>query len=110
MNDATGVGRGYAVSGGVAKAIEKCIHEYYDNVDVLIENAQGLSECRKILAMAKAGKMDGCLIEGMACPGGCVGGAGTNIVINRATAEVKKFVKDSKKAIPEKELADIELL
>lgn len=110
MNDATGVGRGYAVSGGVAKAIEKCIHEYYDNVDVLIENAQGLSECRKILMMAKAGKMNGCLIEGMACPGGCVGGAGTNIVINRATAEVKKFVKNSKKAIPEKELADIELL
>jgi iron only hydrogenase large subunit-like protein len=46
----------------------------------------------------------------MACPGGCVGGAGTNIAVNRATAEVKKFVKHSKQAIPNKELAEIELL
>ncbi len=110
MNDATGAGRGYAVSGGVADAIEQCIHEYYKDVDVLIEHAQGLSECRKILTIAKTGKMDGSLIEGMACPGGCVAGAGTNIPINRATAEVKKFVKNSKQALPDKEVAEIELL
>ena len=110
MEDATGAGRGYAVSGGVADAIEQCIHEYYKNVDVLIEHAQGLSECRKILTIAKTGKMDGSLIEGMACPGGCVAGAGTNIPINRATAEVKKFVKNSKQALPEKEIAEVELL
>lgn len=109
MNDATGAGRGYAVSGGVAEAIEKCINAYYDNIDVLIEHAQGLSECRKILMMAKTGKMDGCLIEGMACPGGCVGGAGTNIVINKATSEVKKFVKSTKQSVPDKELSEIEL-
>lgn len=110
MEDATGAGRGYAVSGGVADAIEQCIHEYYKNVDVLIEHAQGLSECRKILTIAKTGKMDGSLIEGMACLGGCVAGAGTNIPINRATAEVKKFVKNSKQALPEKEIAEVELL
>lgn len=65
---------------------------------------------QKILMMAKTGKMDGCLIEGMGCPGGCVAGAGTNIPINRATSEVKKFVKSSARALPAKELADIELL
>lgn len=110
FDDATGAGRGYAVAGGVADAIEKCIHEYYNNVDVLIEHAQGLSECRRMLMIAKTGKMDGCLIEGMACPGGCVGGAGTNIAINRSTTEVKKFVKNSKKAVPNQELTNIELL
>ena len=110
MDDATGAGRGYAVSGGVADAIEQCIHEYHQNIDVLIEHAQGLSECRKILMLAKSGKLQNCLIEGMACPGGCVGGAGTNIAVNRATAEVKKFVKHSEQAIPNKELAEIELL
>lgn len=109
MNDATGAGRGYAVSGGVAEAIEKCIHAYYDDVDVMIEHAQSLSECKKMLMMAKTGKMDGCLIEGMACPGGCVGGAGTNININRAATEVKKFVKNSKQAVPNKEVSEIEL-
>ena len=35
--------------------------------------------------LAKAGKKNGCLIgEGMACPGGCVAGAGTNIPIPQA--------------------------
>ena len=29
--------------------------------------------------LAKAGKKNGCLIEGMACPGGCAGGGGQPI-------------------------------
>ena len=41
MDDATGAGRGYAVAGGVADAIEQCINEYYPDVDVLIEHAEG---------------------------------------------------------------------
>lgn len=110
IHDATGAGRGYAVAGGVSEAIEKCINEYYPGVDVLIEHAEGLEECKKLLMMAKAGKKDGCLIEGMGCPGGCIAGAGTNIAINKAAVEVKKFVKNSSKAIPNKELAEIELL
>lgn len=109
IHDATGAGRGYAVAGGVASAIEQCINEYYPGVDVLIEHAEGLEECKKMLMLAKAGKKDGCLIEGMGCPGGCVAGAGTNIPINKATMEVKKFVKASSKALPPKELAEIEL-
>ena len=43
FHDATGAGRGYAVAGGVAEAIEKCIHEYYPDVEVNIEHAEGLS-------------------------------------------------------------------
>ena len=30
-----------------------------------------------MLMLAKAGKLNGYLLEGMACPGGCVAGAGT---------------------------------
>ncbi|MGC4019505.1 MAG: [Fe-Fe] hydrogenase large subunit C-terminal domain-containing protein [Muricomes sp.] len=71
LHDATGAGRGYACAGGVAQAIEQCINQYYPDVEVNIEHAEGLSECKKILALAKAGKMNGCLIEGMGCPGGC---------------------------------------
>ena len=104
MEDATGAGRGYAVAGGVAKAIEECINEYYPGTEVNIEHAEGLDECRKMLMLAKAGKKNGCLIEGMGCPGGCVAGAGTNIPINKATAEVGKFVRETKKAIPEQDV------
>ena len=109
VHDATGAGRGYAVAGGVAEAIEKCIHTYYPDVEVNIEHAESLAECRKALLMAKAGKMDGCLIEGMGCPGGCVGGAGTIAPVNKATQGVKKVVGESAEAIPPKELAEIQL-
>ena len=109
FHDATGAGRGYAVAGGVAEAIEKCVKEYYPGVEVSIEHAEGLAECKKILALAKAGKMNGCLIEGMGCPGGCVAGAGTNIPVVKAQKKIKDFVKASSKALPPAELAEIEL-
>lgn len=110
VHDATGAGRGYAVAGGVADAIEQCIREYYPDVTVNIEHAEGLDECRKMLLLAKAGKKNGCLIEGMGCPGGCVAGAGTNIPIQEAKKEVQKFVNNSTKHLPPKELENIELL
>lgn len=110
IHDATGAGRGYAVAGGVANAIENCIHAYFPDVEVDIEHVEGLAECKKMLLLAKAGKKNGYLIEGMGCPGGCVAGAGTNIPINMAKNEVKKFVDNSSKKIPPKELEDIELL
>ena len=40
-------------------------------------SAQGLRDCKKMLQLAKAGRYDGYLLEGMGCPGGCVAGAGT---------------------------------
>ena len=103
MKDATGAGRSYGVAGGVASAIEKCIREYYPETEVRIEHAESLAECKKILMMAKAGKKNGCLIEGMACPGGCVAGAGTNIAITQANKEVSGFVKAAKQPIPDKQ-------
>ena len=103
MNDATGAGRGYGVAGGVASAIEDCIREYYPDVEVNIEHAESLAECKKVLMLAKAGKKNGCLIEGMACPGGCIAGAGTNIPIPIAQKQVNEFKNKAKQKIPNKE-------
>ena len=103
MEDATGAGRGYGVAGGVASAIESCIREYYPDVEVNIEHAESLSECKKILMLAKAGKKKGCLIEGMACPGGCVAGAGTNIAIAQAQKNVLAFKNQAKQPLPQHE-------
>ena len=108
FNDATGAGRGYGVAGGVASAIEECIREYYPDVEVNIEHAESLAECRKILMLAKAGKKNGCLIEGMACPGGCVAGAGTNIAIQQAMKEVAGFKAAADLKIPEPERSSSE--
>ena len=100
MQDATGAGRGYGVAGGVAGAIEECIKTYYPGTELKIEHAEGLTECKKMLLLAKAGKKNGCLIEGMACPGGCVAGGGTNITIAQAAKEVAKFKAQAKEAVP----------
>ena len=61
------------------------------------------------MTLAKAGKKNGCLIEGMGCPGGCGAGAGTNIPIAKAQKALEDFVKNSTKPLPPKELEEIEL-
>ena len=97
-NSASGDGRGFSVSGGVASAVVNCIKQLYPDREVNVEHAEGLDECRKMLLKARAGKLNGYLLEGMACPGGCVGGAGTVQLIPKATQEVAKIKKDSAKA------------
>lgn len=97
-NSASADGRGFAVSGGVASAVVNCIKHTHPELEVKVEHAEGLNDCRKMLQLAKAGKYNGYLLEGMACPGGCVGGAGTVGLINQAAGEVAKIKKNSAKA------------
>lgn len=99
----TGAGRGYAVAGGVAAAIERTVKEYYPETEVNIYHAEGLADCKKMLTLAKAGKIKGCLIEGMGCPGGCVAGVGTIIPPEKAKVLVETFSKTSAKQVPEEE-------
>ena len=91
MDEGTGMGRGFAVGGGVAAAVVEAIKHIAPDREILVEHADGLKECKKMLMMAKAGKRDGYLLEGMACPGGCVAGAGTIRPIKESMANVEKF-------------------
>jgi len=97
---ATGAGRGYACSGGVASAVEETIKEYYPDTPVTIYHAEGLADCKKILMQAKAGKLTGCLIEGMGCPGGCVAGVGTVIPPEKAKTYIDEAVRESRQSVP----------
>ena len=49
--------------------------------------------------LAKAGKYDGYLLEGMGCPGGCVAGAGTLQPIAKASASVKQYMNKAEHKI-----------
>ena len=60
-----------------------------------------------MLTLAAAGKLDGYMIEGMGCPGGCVAGVGTIIPPERAKFAVAQIVKSSNDAIPPKEMEDL---
>ena len=75
--EASAPGVGFAAGGGVAKAVEDVIHRLHPEVEVKTVAAEGLENCRKMLRAARTGKYDGYLLEGMACPGGCIAGAGT---------------------------------
>ena len=63
--------------------------------------AEGLRDCRKLMMMAKAGKYNGYLLEGMACPGGCVAGPGTNLPVEKAAKFVEKYAKEASAASPD---------
>ena len=76
-HEASAPGVGFAAGGGVAKAVEDVIHRLHPEVEVKTITADGLRECRQMLRIARTGKYDGYLLEGMACPGGCIAGAGT---------------------------------
>lgn len=93
LSEASEDGRNFAVSGGVAQAVVNCIHDMFPDREVKVESAQGLAECKKLMTLAKAGKYNGYLLEGMACPGGCVAGAGTLQPINKSAASVKNYAK-----------------
>ena len=75
------------MAGGVAAAVEALIRKEHPDFEMKTQRADGLRECRKLLTLAKTGKLDGYLLEGMACPGGCVAGAGT--VVSADTAAKK---------------------
>jgi iron only hydrogenase large subunit-like protein len=96
MHEASGDGWGFAVSGGVAQAVVNCVHQMYPDREVLTEHAEGLEECRKLLLQASKGKYDGYLLEGMACPGGCIAGAGTLQPIAKSKAAIAMRKKNTK--------------
>jgi len=93
--DASTNGRNFAYASGVATSVKAGIEKANPGVNIPIHNANGLSECRKMLMMAKVGKFDGYLLEGMGCPGGCVGGPGTMLPTERGIKEAKDFAKKS---------------
>ena len=98
---ASSAGRGFAASGGVAKAVADQIHKWYPDKEVKIASAQGLAECRKLLTMAKLGKYDGYLLEGMGCPGGCIAGAGTLADPRKTAAVLAKYTAQADLKDPE---------
>lgn len=95
FTEGTRAGRGFAVSGGVADAVVECIHRTHPDREIKVQQAQGLRECRKMLMMAKAGKFNGFLLEGMGCPGGCVAGAGTLQPVVKSMAAINKYKNEA---------------
>ena len=97
------LGRGFAVAGGVAGAVTEVAKKDHPDLEIKTARAEGLRECKKLMALAKAGKYNGYLLEGMACPGGCIAGAGTLLPVDQAAKIVSSYQKEASTFSPENE-------
>ncbi len=84
-------GRNYACAGSVAAAVAACVKRRQPERVIPTLQADNLRDCRKMLLLARAGKTPGHLLEGMACPGGCIGGPGTLMPLQKAGVAIKQF-------------------
>ncbi len=89
-------GRCFARSGGVSEAVAEALKES-GNGDFELRPivCSGIDECRKALIQLQKGVLKGNFIEGMACIGGCVNGAGCLTHIDRSADVVNAFGNES---------------
>lgn len=73
--DASPWGRMFGRSGGLTQAVAQAVKEMDVDFEVNAEICDGIEACKAALLKAKVGKLEKNFIEGMACVGGCVGGA-----------------------------------
>jgi [FeFe] hydrogenase (group B1/B3) len=102
--DATTAGRSYPVAGNVAAVILAHVRRISSAVgDIPHQSADTLRDCLSVLKKIEDNQFDTkpLLVEGMACPYGCIGGPGTLAPLNRAKAEVAAFAKKAHRAAPD---------
>lgn len=92
LDNASYFGRIFARSGGLADAVTQGLKEHgYDDFDYKPISCDGIEECKKALLRASKGVLPNNFIEGMACVGGCIGGAGCLTHGEKNKAEVDKY-------------------
>ena len=96
---------GYQIArcGGLASAVEESLKEQgITDFELKPISCNGLDECKLALVRKSHGRLDVNFIEGMACVGGCIGGAGCLTHGGKNNAEVDKYGREaSKKSISE---------
>lgn len=102
LDNASYYGRIFARSGGVSDAVAEAIKEQNIEFEVKAVPCDGIEQCKAALLKAQVGKPDGNFIEGMACVGGCIGGAGCLTHEAKNKADVDKYGRQAL----EKNIAD----
>ncbi len=77
LDNASYYGRIFARCGGLADAVEEALKEQgITDFDLKAISCDGIEECKTALLKASKNVLSCNFIEGMACTGGCIGGAG----------------------------------
>ena len=89
-------GRIFARCGGLADAVAEGLKERgITDFDLKAVSCDGIEECRMALLKKSKNVLDANYIEGMACVGGCIGGAGCLTHGEKNKAEVDKYGKEA---------------
>ena len=77
LDNASYFGRIFARCGGLADAVAEGLKEQgLDDFELNAISCDGIEECKKTLTLKSKNVLKANFIEGMACVGGCIGGAG----------------------------------
>ncbi len=95
LDNASYFGRIFARSGGLSDAVAQGLKE--QNIDFVLKPVpcDGIEECKKALLLKSKNLLDGNFIEGMACLGGCIGGAGCLTHGPKDKSEVDKYGREA---------------
>lgn len=95
LDNASYFGRIFARSGGLSDAVRQGLSERGLDFEFKPVPCDGIEACRTALVKKNRDILDGNFIEGMACVGGCIGGAGCLTHGEKNKAEVDKYGREA---------------
>ena len=95
LDNASYFGRIFARSGGLSDAVAEGLKEQNIDFDIKPCVCDGIEACRMALLKKSKNALDANFIEGMACLGGCIGGAGCLTHGEKNKAEVDKYGREA---------------
>ena len=95
LDNASYFGRIFARSGGLSDAVVQALKEQDIDFQVKAAVCDGIEECRVALLKKSKNVLDANFIEGMACVGGCINGAGCLTHGEKNKAEVDKYGREA---------------
>lgn len=96
LDNASYYGRIFARCGGLSDAVQEALKEQgYDDFTLKPCACDGIEACRVALLKKSKNLLDANFIEGMACVGGCIGGAGCLTHGEKNKAEVDKYGREA---------------
>lgn len=94
LDTASYFGRIFARSGGLTEAVAQGLKEHgYDDFEFKPCTCDGIEACKTALMKKQKNLLDANFIEGMACVGGCIGGAGCLTHGLNNTAKIDMYSK-----------------
>ena len=91
LDNASYYGRIFARCGGLSDAVAQGLKEQGIHFELKPISCDGIEACRMALLKKSKNVLDANFIEGMACTGGCIGGAGCLTHGEKNKAEVDKY-------------------